>query len=422
MVRRSRSVPLPEPASLTNSPPATLREAFGLKICERCRLDPQRSFVHSFSFLHPTFAVPALLTLLTFLFSLHSAGATPRIKEIQVEKIGALTGPTSPNGELSADVCGADLGTMTEIGRKIFLAFGDTFGYVDGQAIRLSGVDWRSNVFASASTDSADHDQVPRLNWRVDSTGKAIPVIDGDHLPAFVGSDGEQTKIPTAMVSIGNRIYLHYMSVHGFAPKGGVWECNYSKFIYSDDFGKTWTPLETPFGARDSNFNMLALTDQRGSGNEEGAYVYAFGTTCGRFGGVKLARVPVDKVQDFDSWDYYSGEANGSAVWVHDQSKAVETIPPPVGEASILWNPFIRRWMYTYLNENTASIELREAEEPWGPWSAPIVVTTAHDYPQLYGAFMTPSFLKDEGKTFYFIMSMYGPYNTFLMKAKLVLE
>jgi hypothetical protein len=29
MVRRSRSIPLPEPASLTNS----------LKICERCRLD-----------------------------------------------------------------------------------------------------------------------------------------------------------------------------------------------------------------------------------------------------------------------------------------------------------------------------------------------------------------------------------------------
>jgi hypothetical protein len=41
MVRRSQGIPLPEPASLTNSPPASLREAFraGLKICERCRLD-----------------------------------------------------------------------------------------------------------------------------------------------------------------------------------------------------------------------------------------------------------------------------------------------------------------------------------------------------------------------------------------------
>jgi uncharacterized protein (DUF2147 family) len=40
MVRRSRSIPLPKAASLTNSPPVSLREALraGLKICERCRL------------------------------------------------------------------------------------------------------------------------------------------------------------------------------------------------------------------------------------------------------------------------------------------------------------------------------------------------------------------------------------------------
>jgi hypothetical protein len=108
--------------------------------------------------------------------------------------------------------------------------------------------------------------------------------------------------------------------------------------------------------------------------------------------------------------------------WTRDQAKAIDIIPPPVGEASILWNPSIKRWMYTYLNESTASIELREAENPGGPWSIPTVVTTARDYPQLYGAFMTASFMKDGGKTFYFVMSMYGPYNTFLMKATLVLE
>src|SRR6516162_2218966 len=36
MVRRSRSIPLPEPASLTNS----------LKICERCRLVPLFAHLH----------------------------------------------------------------------------------------------------------------------------------------------------------------------------------------------------------------------------------------------------------------------------------------------------------------------------------------------------------------------------------------
>jgi D-arabinan endo alpha-(1,5)-arabinofuranosidase len=35
---------------------------------------------------------------------------------------------------------------------------------------------------------------------------------------------------------------------------------------------------------------------------------------------------------------------------------------------------------------------------------------------------MTPAFLKDNGRTLYFIMSMFGPYNTFVMKAKLVAD
>jgi hypothetical protein len=43
----------------------------------------------------------------------------------------------------------------------------------------------------------------------------------------------------------------------------------------------------------------------------------------------------------------------------------------------------------------------------------------ADEYPRLYGAFMTSSFLKDNGQTLYFVMSMYGAYNTFVMKATL---
>ncbi len=78
--------------------------------------------------------------------------------------------------------------------------------------------------------------------------------------------------------------------------------------------------------------------------------------------------------------------------------------------------------MYNYLNENTAVLELREAEHLWGPWTAPHTLATANDYPQLYGAFMTPSFLRDNGRSLFFVMSQYGPYNTFIMKAQLTYE
>jgi hypothetical protein len=253
-------------------------------------------------------------------------------------------------------------------------------------------------------------------DWLRGPDGKAIAIVEGAHQQAFTGEDGEQTKIPTSMVSVGDRIYLHYMSVHGFSTVGGVWDCNYSKFVYSDDLGKTWKQSDLEFGERDSNFNMLALTSEPGKGNEQRAYIYAMGTPCGRFGSVRSARVRKEDILNIDAWEYFSRDHQ----WTANPRDAIEIIPAPIGEGSILWNPGIRRWMYTYLNEKTASIELREAECPWGQWSTPHVVARAAQYPQLYGAFLTPSFLKDNGKTLYFIMSMFGAYNTFVMKATLV--
>jgi hypothetical protein len=341
----------------------------------------------------------------------------PKIKEIRVEKVSALTGAESPSEMKSLDICGTDLGTMTEIGNRIFFAFGDTFGY-DGDICRgIGGPNWRSNVFAS-TTDDDPSEKIVLGDWLRGPDGKATAIVEGAHQPAFTGKDGEQTKIPTAMVSVGNRIYLHYMSVHGFSTAGGVWDCNYSKFVYSDDLGRTWTQSDLTFGEQDSNFNMLALTGESGLGNEQGTYIYALGTPCGRFGSVRLARVRKEKLLNFDAWEYCSADQR----WTTDPKSAIKIIPAPVGEGSILWNPGIGRWMYTYLNEKTASIELREAEYLWGPWSRPNVVAKAAQYPQLYGAFMTPSFLKDDGRTLYFIMSMFGAYNTFVMKATLVTD
>jgi hypothetical protein len=338
----------------------------------------------------------------------------PKIKEIQVEKVGALTGPEAPVPTKPLDICGTDLGTMTEIGNRIFFAFGDTFGYDGDNCHGVGGPNWRSNSFAS-TTDRDPANGIELSDWLRGPDGKAIAVVEGAHQPAFTGEDGEQTKIPTAMVSAGNRLYLHYMSVHGFGAKGGVWDCNYSKFVYSDDLGKTWRQSDFNLGDRDSNFNMLALTNEQGRGNEGGNFIYALGTPCGRFGGVKLARVGKDDILNMGAWEYFSGDRH----WASSPGEATEIIPPPVGEGSILWNPGFQRWMYTYLNEKTASIELREADYPWGPWSEPHMVANARQYPQLYGAFMTPAFLKDNGRTLYFIMSMYGPYNTFVMKADL---
>ena len=95
-----------------------------------------------------------------------------------------------------------------------------------------------------------------------------------------------------------------------------------------------------------------------------------WGPPCGKFGGVKLARAAKDDLLHLGAWEYFSGDHRRTG----NPGQATEIIPLPVGEGSILWNPGIQRWMYTYLNERTASIELCEADFPWGPWSAPHMV------------------------------------------------
>lgn len=318
------------------------------------------------------------------------------------------------------DICGTDLGTMTELDNRIYFAFGDTFGYADGVCGRDNQqANWRSNVLAWTNVVDPK-DGLALSDWLAGPDGRAIAVIEGAHQTPVDGQPTEQTKIPTAMVAVGSAIHLHYMSIHDFAAKSGAWNCNYSAWVTSLDGGQSWTPDAGQFTDASSNFMELALTADVTPDNPKGEFVYALGTPAGRFGAARLGRAPAATVTDPTSWQYCSGlDSTGEPAWAATESAAVDMVAAPVGEASILWNPALQRWMYTYLNEDAAALQLREAPFLWGPWSDPHTLATANDYPQLYGAFMTRSLLSSDGLTLYFVMSQFGPYDTFLMKAEL---
>lgn len=347
-----------------------------------------------------------------------SAGPSRVIKRLTVTRVGALTGPDAPSSTRGVDVCGTDIGTMAELGGKVYFAFGDSFGF-RGEACPRFGPNWRSNLLG-VTADLDPSDGIEWERWLTGPDGRAVAVTEGAHQRAFAGASSEQTRIPTAMLALGERLYLHYMSVRGFAAQGGVWECNFSRFVYSDDRGHSWRAAPDILGGRDSNFNMLALSAERGSGNQDGEYVYALGTPCGRFGSVRAARVRPAEILRPRAWQYLTAlSSDGSPTWGARRADAIEVIPGPAGEGSLLWNPYLERWMYTTLNERTAALELREAAAPWGPWSEPHTLAGASEYPQLYGAYMTPAYLTRGGRTLYFVMSLFDPYNTFLMRAEL---
>ena len=330
----------------------------------------------------------------------------------KVTRIGTLTGPNAPVDMKGPDICGTDLGTVAELGDELVFAFGDTFGWQDGRCTRF-GPNWRSNVIGfSADGDPSDGVAIER--WLAGADGRAVAAVEGAHAEPF---KGEQSRIPTAMVAVGETLYLHAMSVHGFASMGGVWLCNSSRFFSSADGGTTWQAAAATFGDHKSSFNMLALSSAAGAGNEGGQYVYAIGTACGRYGGARVARVPADRLTNNEAWEYFDGEA-----WVTERAQAAEVIRPGVGEGSLAWNAGLGRWMFTTLNELSGAIELRLAKRVEGPWSEPVSLGTMAEFPQGYGAYMTQRWISADGLSFYYVMSQFGPYNTYVMRAELVRE
>ena len=269
--------------------------------------------------------------------SVVAAPIQPRITSITTSKISALTGPQALTDQKGVDVCGTDLGTMTELNDRIYFAFGDTFGYEGDTCRGVGGPNWRSNTFA-ATADHNPENGIKLTDWLRGSDGRTIAIVQGAHEPPFARETSEQTKIPTGMVTVDGTIYLHYMSVRGFAPRGGVWECNYSKWIYSDDLGRTWHECAISFGGQSSNFNMLALTAAVAPDNPDGKYMYALGTPCGRFGAAKIGRVSKERILDPQAWEYLiaSSATERGPNWTKECAGAVDVVPAPVGEASIL--------------------------------------------------------------------------------------
>lgn len=180
----------------------------------------------------------------------------------------------------------------------------------------------------------------------------------------LIDGSGEVTKIPTAGWSFEDRQLMWFMSVKQWETPG-QWEVNYADIAYSDDNGNTWFQSGTQRPGN-SNFIQVAVAEQSG-------YLLFWGIPAGRFGGVKIARVLPSDVLDKTAYQYYTGTG-----WSSNEGDGILIVDPPVGELSFLWNPYLQHWIMMYLNESTACIEVRKADQPTGPWGEPTEVVCAN--------------------------------------------
>ncbi|HEY0132808.1 MAG TPA: DUF4185 domain-containing protein, partial [Nannocystis sp.] len=200
-------------------------------------------------------------------------------------KIADLTGPGTSAEQWG--VGGTDLGIpVRQPDGQIAYIFGDTF-----EDHGVGGPGWRSPVLLRSAPGN--------LAAGVQFTGAAggqyaKQILDYAH------NDVHSTWLPTDAITIGDRMYLHYM------VNKGLGNVLWSEIAYSDDNGEHWVSSGTSW-AGDENLSLRQLwTWERGGDG----YVYTLSTAFTRDRGIILHRVPEDQLlvkAAYEPWGF-SGE------------------------------------------------------------------------------------------------------------------
>jgi hypothetical protein len=314
---------------------------------------------------------------------------------IEVRSTSLLSQVTGANGTTSTavpwDVHATDLGHMFWHRDVLYMVFGDTFG----EGGLPSGRHWRSNVLARVAPPHRT-----RGSLRIESMVSAPDGTAREILPSRKVDGDEMTVIPTGGVSTGSRMFLHYMSVKTWQGHGH-WEVGHSGLAHSDDDGESWVVPDTAIWPTGLGFEQVAFVREAG-------LVYSFGIPSGRFGGVRLRRVPEQQMLDPAAHECWTGTG-----WTTDTAEAVVVVPGPVGELSVAWNEQHQQWMMLYLDSRRDEVMLRFAPDITGPWGAPQTVVSGKEHPGLYAPYIVP--MPGIGNEVWFTMSKWSDYNVFLM-------
>jgi hypothetical protein len=324
---------------------------------------------------------------------------------VETTLVGKVTGAGSfSRTDERFGIHGTDLGILWDGGDgRVFVLFGDTYGRGWGGAgAGPAEADWRCNVLAF----STDRDL--GAGMRLDSVVARDDGLAAQVIESGAGRRREVTVIPNSGIAVDGRQFVHYMSVHEWGPPGR-WTTNHAGIAVSADDGATWSK---PKRARWKNSRAHDHPFQLGAFTRDGDHVYLFGTTNGRFGDGRLARVSTSDILEPAAYEYWTGDG-----WGRDEFKAAPVLPGPVGELSVAYNVHFGRWLALHLDEHRAAIVLRTAERLVGPWSDGEVVVSGRDHPALYGGYLHPWAL--DGEEIYYLVSRWGPYNVYLMRSML---
>ena len=349
-----------------------------------------------------------------------TASSPLAVQRSATAKVADLVGTGSANDTgRRYGVEGTDLGHMFMVGSRMAMAFGDTFGgppAKDFYSVRHD--DWRSNVIASIDPPASPAAGLPFRGMITDRPGHAKELLASKKVKGV-----QETVIPTYGIATGPKnatMNLQYMSVQSF-DQPGHWRLTGSGIASSADGGVTWKDQPSARWPANSKFGQVTYVRPGGpddpkapvpAGSSPGDTVYVYGIPGGRYGDLSLAKVPADRLTDAAAYRYWNGTG-----WTAGEASAVPVVKGPVGELSVRWSSYYKRWVMMYLVDDTGEIVLRTAPAPTGPWGPAQVVTTTKDFPKAYAPYLTPRW--NDGPDLWFTMSQFTTYRVELMKTRL---
>jgi len=336
--------------------------------------------------------------------------------------------PTLNQTQSRYKLVATDLGIPFRHQDRTFLLFGDSGGAHDGDAIAYT-------------TDSNPEDGLAlTFLTQADGSFKAI------HIPDISQKGFE---VPTEGTSIGGNMYV-YHTTDSTSPG----EMGRTVVAESTDAGETFQYL---YDLSIQHFIQVSVVEVEaaewpGLPQPVGAGLVMFGAGEYRASDVRLAFQPSEQIESRASLLYFSGlDDGGQPTWSAQEEEAQPLFNQPcVGELSVTFNRFIGQWLMLYnCNLEPRGINVRVADNPWGPWSPPQIVFnplqdngfchfihrswTIENCDDLansgeeetsggaYGPYQFEDLaIGDESQTtIYFTMSTWVPYTVVLMKATL---
>jgi len=276
-------------------------------------------------------------------------GSTVKISQIVGDYDRQHQAPTRNLTESRYGLISTDLGVPFRHKGRTYVLFGDSWGAPVGDAFAYT-------------TDTNPEDGI-ELTFITDGTGTYKPV----NIP---GISQEAFEVPVEGVSVGGKMYIYHTTDNSNAVVMGR-----LVVAVSEDDGQTFSYL---YDLSQKYFLNVAivevdLAEWQGFPVGTGSGLVLFGSGTYRQSDVRLAFQPAEQIETPQSLSYYTGLNQADVpLWSANEDEAAPLFSQPcVGEFSVSYNQFLRKWIMLYNCDSPRGINFRTTDAPWGPWSEP---------------------------------------------------